>query len=478
MVHPRALMALAFVFAHVSTAYCETPIEVLEATVQANRALGRGYAGDAVAILEKHLAVADGDRAFNDALRAAYTAQLKELSDPLAQAKVRSKLTLLNQPAESIPLPAIPGSEPAPVAKPAEKPQGIDLLQQATAAFNQAGANDVAKFLTARNLFELAVQNKVKMNSEQTAAWAYCRVKVAADKLNKSSDANTSEEVAREIEDALATVPEHKGLQQAGTEVIALAKQRTNPKPTPVAATAELPAWQMIETDCIRVKFRTNKSLAQEIARTAEIKRGEIFRRWSGPPGGDWNPKCDIILHPDGASFAEVTKHPAAGTGRAEVTLQEGRVTIRRIDLRADDTTVVENALPRELTHIVLADLFPSQPPPRWAELGMGVLATTDGELSRYLRTMPKVAKSGWIATGKLIVAADTKPDDDVTAFHVQSVSLVEFLVRWQGEKAFTSFLRDAQRYGVESAIQRQYGLRDSKQLETEWKKVALAGRD
>jgi len=434
-------------------AFAETPTPVLEAVVQANRMLGRGHAGEAVKILERHLAAADGDTAYHETLRAAYAAEMKELTDPAAVQLVRNKLAALGT---SLPLPALPGEAEPP------KPQDIDLLKQATALFDQAAANQPAKYGSARDLFLKAFNNKVQMNAEQTAAWSICRVKVAGERLNKNSDAATAQEVVKEVTEAMAAAPENRELQAMGTSLLTAAKNRTGES--------------ILETDSFRVKFRGDKALAENIARAVEAKRSATFTRWSGPPGGAWNPKCEIVLHDSAESFNQATKLDVNATGRAEAILAEGRVTGRRIDLRADDATVMENSLPRELTHIVLADLFPSQRPPRWAELGMAVLASSDGEVHRYLRTMPRIAGGrDWVTAGKLVGASEV-PATNVTAFHVESVSLVEFLVRWQGEKAFTAFLRDAQRYGVESAFKRQYGVKDFQQLETEWKKNVLSG--
>ena len=56
------------------------------------------------------------------------------------------------------------------------------------------------------------------------------------------------------------------------------------------------------------------------------------------------------------------------------------------------------------------------------------------------------------------------------TAFHVQSVALVDFLVRLKGEKVLTAYLRDAQRYGQVNALQREYGFKSAAALEDAWR--------
>ena len=55
------------------------------------------------------------------------------------------------------------------------------------------------------------------------------------------------------------------------------------------------------------------------------------------------------------------------------------------------------------------------------------------------------------------------------------SSSLVAFLVKSKGEKAFTTFLRDAQRYGLAAALKRQYGVADARQLGDAWMQSELS---
>lgn len=381
-----------------------------------------------------------------------------------------------NRPTDPLPLPApvMPGEAAAEPPKPVASANAIDLIRQATAVFNQAKDSDPTKYLNARDLFGLAFREKVKMSADQTAAWAYCRIKVAADKLNKSTDAATAADVIAEVEGALSTVPDRLNLHEAANPILAAARKRagnTRPTRAPAAVQASEPGWEVIDTVSFRVKYRTSKATAEEVAKVAETARGNIFQKWSGPPGASWTPKCEIVLHPTSNEFATATKLGAAVTGRAEVQLHNGSPTARRIDVRADDETLTTVALPRELTHVVLADLYPNQAPPKWAELGMAVLSTSEVEIGRYLQTVRKCARDGELLSVDKVLAATEVPAKSVTGFHVESVALVDFLVRWKGEKAFTAFVRDSMRYGSETALRRQYGFASAKALEDGWKR-------
>jgi hypothetical protein len=308
------------------------------------------------------------------------------------------------------------------------------------------------------------------MSPDQLAAWAYCRVRLAADSLNHNGDPTT---VVAEVEDALTLAPSNAGLQKVGHDLIAAARQRgakTVPMSAPLAD-----GWDVVETPSFRVKFTGRRAVAEGVAKAAEAKRDAIFAKWSGPPGGAWGPKCDVTLHPTADAFARATSQPAAGTGRAVVQLADGQAVERRIDLRADDPTLTDDALPRELTTVVLADLFWEKAPPRWAELGMAVLAASPAEVERYRRTLTKCADRGELPSVAAILEAAAPPADRVTGYAVGSVSLVDFLVRWKGEKAFTTFVRDTQRYGLPSALKRQYGVADARELEAAWQRSERA---
>jgi hypothetical protein len=238
----------------------------------------------------------------------------------------------------------------------------------------------------------------------------------------------------------------------------------------PVASTA----GDVVETASFRVRYAGARELAETVAKAAENSRREIFERWSGPPAGSWELKCEVVIHPTAEAYARATGRPAAGTGTATVRLTNGRASERRIDLRADDAAMVANALPRELTHIVLADLFPDKPPPKWAEEGMAVLAGTPEEASRYTNTLRRCAREGeWFGLAQLMDLKDY-PADKITGFYCESVSLTQYLIRVHGEKSFTIFLRDCQRYGTPQSLKRQYGVDSPQALEMAWKRSAL----
>ena len=508
---PLLAVGLAVLFA---SSLLAAPASKIETMTAARNLLAQNKPTEAIAALEAQLPTVDGDREFMDLLRNAYQSEIRLLTSQKAEAQriasVRTKLALIGgtTPDTTMQVPAIPGSETPALAPPAALPvpilpapfaqstpaavvpaandtvepeenTGAELLKQAAALFNQAKSKDPNKFIDASRLFGLAFTTKIQMRKDQLCAWAYCRVKLAADKLNKSTDPAAATDAIYEVEAALALAPDHAGLQSFGQEVLVVARQRVGKAGGQPASgqPVDASAWQAIETESFRISFQGSRTKADALAKTAETKRIEIASKWSGPLGGAWKPKCEIVLHASGESFASATRMPAAATGRAEVKLKDGQPISRRIDLRADDDRAAEDALPRELTHIVLADLFWDQPPPKWAEIGMSVMSASDVEVSRHLRTVPRCARNRELLAVSEVLKATEVPTAALTGFYVESVSLVDYLVSLKGEKAFTTFLRDAQRYGTDAALKRQYGLADSRALEESWRKAALAGQ-
>ncbi|HUR53022.1 MAG TPA: hypothetical protein VMZ71_02745 [Gemmataceae bacterium] len=446
---------------------------------------------EAVDLLEAQLPNADGSRAFLGLLRDAYVAELKQLEtaaspDATRLAYVKSHLNQLGRPdpapstaptltpaaapAEPALGPAV--TTPAPVEPPAVGPAEADPLQDARALFKQE------RFADAAAKFAVAKARGTQFKADELTAWAYCRVKVAADRVNAAGcDAATAAAAAQDVTDALQLVPNHPELIQKGNAVLVAARQKSGGRSAAASApAASADGWEVIETASFRVRHKGARELADAIAKTAEAKRKETFEKWSGPASGPWDAKCVIVLHPTAADYAKSTAKPAEGTGHALVKLTDGRAAERRIDLRADDPAAAANALPRELTHVVLADLFPDRPPPKWAEEGMAVLAGSPEEVGRFVRTLPRCAQRGeWIALVQLLEMKDP-PADKLAGFYCESVSVVDYLVKVGGARNFTIFLREIQRYGIVAALKRNYQLDGPQALEAAWKRAALEG--
>ena len=483
---PR-LLALGSLLLFVSTLFSADPppvekqLALQKAMLAARQYLDVNMPADAVAALEAEIANADGNKAFLTLLREAYLAELVRLekaptADEARVAQIRRHLALLGgagpgaAPTSATPAPATPAPATTPIIPPPSvdppvlvpAPSGAETVGEAVALFNKKD------YAAAARLFAASAANLTTM---QKAAWAYCRVWIANDKVNAAScDAATAAALVADVVDAMKLAPENAELRKWGERVIATAGAKSRNDSGVIVGGVDA-----VETESFRVRHPGNREVAETIAKKAEALRKEIFERWSGPAAGAWSVKCDIVIHATAEEFARATGRPAASTGNATIRLTDGRADERRVDLRADDPAITSNALPRELTHVVLADLFPDKPAPKWALEGMAILAGTPEEVERYTRTLRRCAKDGeWLGVGQLMDMKDF-PKENVTAFYCESVALADYLIRAAGgERNFTIFLRDCHRYGTAQALKRQFNIDGPQALESAWKRAAL----
>jgi hypothetical protein len=365
------------------------------------------------------------------------------------------------QPPLATPLPE-PDLGPSLVPPPGASQPPLAQVEDAAAEFKKKN------FAEAGRLFALV--GAAKLTPEQKAAWAYCRIKLAADRVNAADcDPAAAALAVQDVTAALQLVPRNAELHKVGQQVLKAAEAKAGG-----AKGVVLAGDDVLETASFRIHHGGNRELGDAVAKAAELNRRQIFERWSGPPGGAWQPKCEIVIHPTADAYAKATGKPSAMTGHATVKLTNGRATERRIDLRADDPAAAENALPRELTHVVLADLFPKEPPPKWALEGMAILAGSPEEVSRYTRTLTRCARDGELRSVATLFELKDFPADKITGFYCQSVSVTDYLIRLSGERNFKIFLSDAQRYGTAQALKRQYGIDGPQALEAAWKRASL----
>lgn len=470
---------------------------------------------EAVRQLEAVLPLADGNSAYLELLRQAYQAELTqweqagsrderidqlrryiELLQPCASggasvsplgagggaaslpaaAKVvppeRQTAETESTPAKDTPpAPATTFVPPPSQTTPAQQQDESRLLNEAVLLFQQK------RYAEAARRFAQVPQ----LSAEHKAAWAYCRVCQAVERLQQSEvTVETYATVAAELQAAAALLPTDSELRRYAERLATAAQQKAQQgRPRPAGQgipTADTPVLQ-IETASFRIQGSGPREYLEQLGRAAEQYRHELFNRWSGPPAADWQPKCDVVLHASDASFSQATGLPVSYGGVAQVTLQAGRVTARRVDLRSDTTEQLHQLLRRELMHVVLADLFPQQAPPRWAIEGMAVRVTGTAEVDRYRRTLLRLLHNGETLPLATLLAYRDCPPERVTPFCCQSVCLTDFLIQTGGgERNFTLFLRDAQRYGLTSALKRQYGFDTPTALEAAWKRWLLTG--
>ena len=462
---------------------------------QAQDHLKRGETRQAIEVLESRLAWINGNRDYLAALREAYTAHLKDLQLHNQDAEIPAVLAKLRLYDPGAQLPGFPAepkqpikietsppqrepaahrtsddSDPFQQMPVAQGPNADELRRRAELAFSQD------RFLEAEQLFAQAHSQEPKASIQSNAHWAYCRFYRVAEQINRNANVDAGQLAAweKDTTEAMSMARDNVQLSQFGQKVLEQVRLRRTGKDSVVPVSAQVPVtydgWSTQESTNFRLFHRQPNEFATRLLQLAEESRNRLYEKWYGPNPSAWSPRCDIYLHATGADYAKATGKLAQAQGHSTLEVQGGKVVRRRIDLVATHPNLLGGNLPHEIMHVILADLFPQPLLPRWADEALAVLAEPRDNVQRYLRLLPQLRQEGKLfALGQLLSMPEFPDPSRITAFYVESVSLVDMLVGERGEKEFLIFLRDAQRYGFEKALQRSYNIRTYNDLQKHW---------
>ena len=180
-------------------------------------------------------------------------------------------------------------------------------------------------------------------------------------------------------------------------------------------------------------------------------------------------------MYPDAASYARMTGQPEESPGFSVMGQAGGKIVARRVNLRADHPSVATAILPHEVTHVVLADLFPARPLPRWADEGMAVLAEPAAEQGHRARDLADPLASNRLFPVDRLVAMDSPEGRHWDLYYAQSVSLTRFLVAQGTNAQFIKFLQASERNGFEPELKRHYKIDGYADLQARWLAYARA---
>lgn len=266
--------------------------------------------------------------------------------------------------------------------------------------------------------------------------------------------------------------PTPKAQNQAPQPVPDVNGSSPEPAQPPVAASSPTSPdgrWLVRETPNFRI-FHHSPELAARAAQAAESVRFAQGKRWTSPAASrNWNPKCEVYLYPEAAVFAKMTGQPETSPGFTTMAANGGKIVSRRVNLRADHPQLLSAILPHEITHVVLADLFPEQPIPRWADEGMAVLAEPPAELRSRSAELNAPLQENRVFTVADLVALDFPDAKDWSTYYAQSISLTRFLVEQGQPRDFIRFLQASQRSGIDVALRETYKINDLAELQNLW---------
>jgi hypothetical protein len=178
-----------------------------------------------------------------------------------------------------------------------------------------------------------------------------------------------------------------------------------------------------------------------------------------------------VFLHLAPAEYAAASGQPAETRGYSSLEIGRGRVWKRRVDLRIDELVWLDRVLPHELTHVALADRFPTQQIPRWADEGIAILAEPPQRRQEVQRTLAAAqAARSMLSVRELLTARQYPAGTRGAMFYAQSASLVEYLVARHSRDELIRLLQTAQHKGYDAALREVLEIGGVAALEGEWK--------
>ncbi len=483
----RALLCAVVLFASTgvvggehSEQHQKTLLAVQVALEQGQQHLQRGDYAAAVAVLEKQVPYIDGNKRYLEVLRDAYrglVGQLEGTGQSEEAKKYRGFLEILD--------PVTRPTASATNIRPAVhrgKIQDDDPFSSANGAHQRGQmylvkaerAYEERNYEAAARLYQHAERVEPGCVALSQERWAYCRLYVVAQELNRPSGVRTPSELEQEIRQALRMAPR---LERFGQGLLARLKEAS-------AATVEVEikhtprrgnSWALAETANFCVFHLLDEEQADKIVRVVESVRVSMARKWFGEEPSTWNPRCEIYIHPNGQAYARATGASPAAPGHSSISLEAGRVLARRVDIRGDDPNYLVGVLPHETTHVVLAGRFGSHHVPRWADEGIAVLTEPRERIDLHLRNLSSFKQDGLLfGVAELMALADYPEPRRVGAFYAQSISVVEFLMKKKDPVTLTRFIREGLDGRYEAALEKYYGYRSFADLEQDWHRYAF----
>ncbi len=229
--------------------------------------------------------------------------------------------------------------------------------------------------------------------------------------------------------------------------------------------------WHVTESENFRLYHHSQTELATQLANLCEDSRQAIRKRWLGDSGQKtWTIKCDVYLYPTSHEYQQKTRFPADSWGFADLEIGQGKVWMRRLDLRSDVESRLTAVTIHELTHVVLADRFAQRQIPRWADEGIA-LNSEPAKRQRDMRNwLAREIRQGRGFTLTQLLAMRHYPTDKHLGdlFYAQSGSLIEFLLQQNSdsEEGVLRLVESSQQQAVNKPLQ---GVSLAR-LEIEWK--------
>jgi hypothetical protein len=218
----------------------------------------------------------------------------------------------------------------------------------------------------------------------------------------------------------------------------------------------------------------TSAREAEQVAQQCEKLRFDLARAYGFDSNHSrWEPKCEVYLFKSKSKYGAIVGRAGMETlGSSLVTPQTGVIKSRRIDLRTDVDNYLEEVLPHELTHVLIADHFRDGPPPLWYDEGLALLSDSRQKQALHQRDLRDGIRRGSTFALHDLLSSNRYPlANRISVFYGQCASMAHYLANHGGVGKVHEFARRSQDIGVNLALQETYEINGTLELERMWRK-------
>ena len=235
-------------------------------------------------------------------------------------------------------------------------------------------------------------------------------------------------------------------------------------------------SWKEERGDHFIVYYRGDEKFAKDISRQAERYYNQIASDIGYPRYSNfwqWDNRVKVYIYPSKEDYQKASGQPAWSNGMADYLSKK----ILTYNWREN---FLDGLLPHEITHLVFRDFvgFKGQVP-LWIDEGIAQWEEPKKRakarpIAFYLIQNQSVIPLADLTTMNSLSGRD---ENTVNAFYMQSVSLVDFLIKSYGAQTFTEFcrqLRDGKRLNEALSFSYSGSIKDIDELQNKWIKSIM----
>ena len=259
-----------------------------------------------------------------------------------------------------------------------------------------------------------------------------------------------------------------------GAEARPVSRSRAVQKPA-VKSQAVICTWQVLETANFRILSYGSRPVDAEVGQDCERLREALCAKWQADRGAGWAPKCDVVLHPNDASYLrEVGAGATSTVASSLVDHKAGSICLRRVRRPFAAIALANGRFTARINARNSGRLFRRQVGST-VDRRRGRAAGRPGRkaIAPQSRNGRRLADRSAFRVVELLTLEDYPASHRWGAFYGQSLSLVEYLTKQRSTDDFIRFVQLSFDRGYDASLREVYGLAGVAELERCWKTKA-----